>query len=95
MMRMSIYAVRDAVAGAFATPFVMRSDAEAIRAFTSEVNNPASMLGMHATDYALYELGWYEDDVGLIHNVGQEPRLLVTAVSVKKPSNVVSIKEAV
>ena len=52
-MIVRMFAVYDGVARAFATPFFMRSDGEALRAFSSEVNNPQSSLNRNASDFTL------------------------------------------
>ena len=61
-----MFAVYDGVATAFATPFFMRSDAEAIRAFGMEVNNPSSQLHRSHSDYTLHVLGEFDDASGEI-----------------------------
>lgn len=65
-MIIRLFAVYDAVAKAFATPFVMRSDGEALRAFTQEVNNPASQLHASHADFSLHVLGEFDDATGVI-----------------------------
>jgi len=82
-MIMQIFAVYDAVAKAFATPFFMRSEGEALRAFASEVNNPGSQLHANHSDFSLHRIGEFDDASGEIVAGG---KMLAKASSVLGPT---------
>jgi hypothetical protein len=79
-MKLIICSVRDSAADAFGRPFFMSSVGIAIRSFTDEVNNetPDNPLNKHPKDFALYELGEYDDNTAMIvcHD---QPKLLIHA----------------
>lgn len=81
-MIMQMFAVYDAVAKAFATPFFMRSEAEALRAFASEVNNPQSQLHASHADYSLHLIGEFDDAGGVVVSNGKQ---LAKASAVLRP----------
>lgn len=74
---LKIYAIRDAKMETFNRPFYMPADGAAIRAFQDECNNKESELNKHPEDYALYELGLFNEDDGEI--MGQTPKKLAEA----------------
>lgn len=77
-MIQGIYSVKDLKAGAFAPPFFQPRDEAAIRAFSDAVTDGDSMLRRHPEDFALYCLGQFDDNLGLV--AGEEqPKLLATA----------------
>lgn len=65
-MNLNIYSIYDSVAGTFTTPIFLHNDNEAKRLFKTWCNNPE--LPMHANpgDYALYAIGFYDNNSGLI-----------------------------
>lgn len=77
-MKMVICSVRDAKADAFGRPLFVQSVGIAIRSFTDEVNRESADNDMykHSSDFALYELGSFEDSTGEI-NALSIPKLLV------------------
>lgn len=72
--------VRDRAANAFANPFVVPTEAMAVRSFTDEVNRRESPMFAHPDDYDLYIIGQYEDASGLLEACA--PRMLVAGKSV-------------
>jgi hypothetical protein len=75
------YALYDATATVFLNPLVFANDAEAIRWFTTSVNekdvNKQSMVTLHPSDYTLYRLADYDDLLGMFQprdvNTSGEP----------------------
>lgn len=63
-MNSVIVAVRDAKADIYGIPNFVHNTATAIRSFSDQVNNPESQWHKHPSDYALYELGVYDDQTG-------------------------------
>lgn len=79
-MLMTIVAVRDKKCECFSRPFFGQTPASLIRSFADEVNRYAedNPYNKHPEDYALYELGQFDDSDGKIttHPI---PKLLIQA----------------
>lgn len=60
-MKYKMFAIYDSKAEAFNTPFFFPTIGQATRAFSDEVSNQRSMLSSHPEDYALFELGTYDE----------------------------------
>lgn len=60
-MIMNIYSVFDSAVGAYLPPQLMQSKGAAIRAVQDAVNDPQHQFARHASDYALFELGTWDD----------------------------------
>lgn len=58
----NMYAIYDSKAEIYTTPMHFRNDAEALRQFSQEANNPESKLNKFSQDYSLFLLGEYDDD---------------------------------
>lgn len=79
-----LFAVRDAVADTFGMPFPQHNVAVATRGFAAEVNrqDKDNAYYTHSQDFALYELGTYDQTTGVI--TGYEiPKLVAQASSFK------------
>lgn len=80
-----IVAVRDAKADSFGRPFFVPTVGLGVRSFQDEVNRAAedNAFYRHPEDFALYELGTYDDETACLssHSV---PKLLIQADQVKK-----------
>lgn len=79
-MIVKIVAVRDKKCDCFSRPFVAQTPAAAIRSFSDEVNrqDQNNEYYKHPEDYALYELGEYNDADGSI-KPSDIPKLLIEA----------------
>lgn len=84
-MKQVIIAVRDSKADAFGRPFFVASAGVGIRSFDDEVNrrDPENQMNNHPSDFALYQLGEYDDSTGIIECYPQ-PKLLIQADQVLK-----------
>lgn len=84
-MKQIIVAVRDSKSDAFGRPFFVASAGVAVRSFDDEVNrsDENNMMFNHPSDFALYELGVYDDSIGIIE-CHPQPKLLIQADQVKK-----------
>ena len=84
-MQHIICSVRDAKSDAFGRPFFTASVGLAIRSFDDEVNRPAedNIMFHHSEDFALFELGTFDDFDGSFVTHGT-PKLLIQADQVKK-----------
>lgn len=60
-MKLKVYAIQDSKAELFLTPFFMKTDGEAIRAFSDLVMDERSRVSKHPEDYRLYRIGEYDD----------------------------------
>lgn len=65
-MKTLIYSVFDRVAETFNTPFFMQSRPLAQRTFSNLVIDGETQLHKNPSDYALFELGTFDDKDGLI-----------------------------
>lgn len=83
-MKLIAVAIYDAAVGAYARPFFMPSIGMAMRSFEDEAVRQADDNPMykHGGDFALFELGVYDDAVGRFENL-EVPRKLVDALSVQ------------
>lgn len=65
-MYYKIYAIFDASVKAYMQPFFLRSQGEALRAFTDLANDDKSNVCRHASDFTLFEIGEYDDTTSKI-----------------------------
>lgn len=74
-----ICAILDKAVEAYGRPFVARSHNEAIRTIEIEVNRIAAdnMLNTHANDYALYQVGTWDDYTGSILGMDGPPTRMI------------------
>ena len=64
-MKLSVYAIYDDAARAFATPFFMHNDGLAIRAFMDNVNSQEeNNLSKHPDQFTLYKIAEWDDNAG-------------------------------
>lgn len=63
-MILKTFSLFDRKAGAFMTPFFMPSRGQAVRALTDLVSDPATTVARHPGDFALFELGSFDDALG-------------------------------
>lgn len=67
-MRLTVVAIRDSAVDAFMRPFFVPSTAVAVRSFRDEVANPESPMQKHPEDYALFHVGFFDEDSGKFEN---------------------------
>jgi hypothetical protein len=63
---MNIYAIYDKKAKVYKTPFFMRQDAEAVRAFREAIATGDSLVSRHPEDYKLYRIGEWDEETAEI-----------------------------
>lgn len=78
-MIQKMFAVRDSKANAFLQPFFSSANGSAIRALADAVNDGKSPIALHPEDYILYEVGTFDDNLGVIEPVSPI-KLLAMAV---------------
>lgn len=68
-MRMVMVSIRDFKSEAYMRPWFARSTGDAIRTFQTLVNknDNDNMLYTHPSDFALYEIGLFDDSEGVIY----------------------------
>ncbi len=83
MAKKMLYAVYDSKVKFFHDPFLVRNRGEALRSWSEVANDQKSQISAHPTDFALMELGEYDDQDASIqlHSV---PESLGLAVQFKK-----------
>lgn len=80
-MILKVFTVYDSATLAFLPPFFCRSKGEAIRSFTQAVMDEGHQFAKHKSDYALFELGEFDDSSAAIA-VSQVPVRVITALEV-------------
>ncbi|AXH74216.1 MAG: nonstructural protein [Microviridae sp.] len=71
-MRVLLFSILDTVAGVFMSPFVARSEVDAIRQIAASKSDPniaSTPVGTNPRDFVLYELGFLDDETGQIFPV--------------------------
>lgn len=66
MNKLGIYCIRDTKAEAYMTPFVMRTNGEAIRAFDDCVQKGGTPVSDHPEDFFLFKCGEFDQETGTI-----------------------------
>lgn len=65
-MILKAYCLLDMKAGAFATPFFMHHDAQAVRAVTELGQDTNTTVGRYPADFALCMVGTFDDASGVL-----------------------------
>lgn len=76
-MKLYAYSIRDVKAATWGTPFFMKNDATAKRAFYNLVNDPQSTVHRNPEDYFLHRIGSWDDEPCTLSN--DEDNLVATA----------------
>lgn len=84
-MILSIYAVKDKVAGFHFQPFCAAHDAVAVRIFGEACNTPDMQPYKSPQDYDLMCLGTFNDETGLYDT--HEPKFVISAVKLHPELN--------
>lgn len=66
MSKLKIYSIRDNRTEAFLRPFFLQNDSVLDRAMIDAVNDPQSQLHQHPQDFAVYDLGEFDEQTGQI-----------------------------
>lgn len=83
-MYLNAYAVYDSGADLWNSPFFMRTQAEAVRAFGSLSQDLKTQIGQHPGDFVLYFIGTYDDNSGRMEAL-DEPQVISVAADLLKP----------
>lgn len=68
-MKLYLYAIKDAKS-TFMQPMADQNDATAIRNFQNACRQPGSLLASHPNDFALWNIGWFDNETGLLCDEG-------------------------
>lgn len=63
-MKWGCYSVKDLAVNAYLSPFVARTDAEAVRMFEQSCVDTQHMFAKSARDFHLYRIGSFDDSSG-------------------------------
>lgn len=80
-MKLIVFSVYDKAVGAFLPPFFLRSKGEAIRSFSSAVGDAKHQFATNRSDYALFELGSWDDGNGMLEPLAT-PMKVIEALEV-------------
>lgn len=58
------FSIYDSAAKSFLAPFFCGQAGEALRNFKTAANDPQHMFHKHPTDYTLFEIGYFDDEIG-------------------------------
>jgi len=77
MAKLIVLAIMDTAVAAFNRPFFVPARGAGIRAFIDEVGrkDPNNAMSMHPADFALYELGTWDEESGLFESNGIPTRI--------------------
>lgn len=89
-MNLNVYAIYDSVAQTFTQPIFMHNDNEAKRLFKTWCNNPELPMAAHPEDYALFAIGFYDMNKGIIE--GQPLHTLLMRGSHDEPVNLKAVE---
>lgn len=82
-MLLNLYSVLDSTSRLYLPPFPMRTDKEAIEAFTSAINAPDSIWKKYPEDYLLMRISTFDDETGIVDP--QQPQVVISAQKVLNP----------
>lgn len=68
MAKLKVFAVYDSKLEAYARPFFMQTQGQALRGFMDVVNDPQTEISKHPEDFTLFYLADYNEDSGKFEN---------------------------
>lgn len=78
-MKKSVFAVYDNKSASYLQPEFFKRKEQAVRSFEVACQKVDSDFFMYAEDFALFHLGEYDDDTGILQPL-QTPKMVITAV---------------
>ena len=79
-MKYLMFAIYDSKAEAYMRPWMMQTEALAVRAFADMANDPEHNIGQHPEDYHLVEVGTWSENKGIILGL-DAPRTVITGTT--------------
>lgn len=65
-MKLKVFSVYDGKAKVWSHPFYAINTASGVRSFAVAVNGSDSLLATHPSDFCLFELGSFDDELGIV-----------------------------
>lgn len=87
-MLLKVYSIRDAKTEAYSNPFYAHNRQAAVRLFETACNDPAVEISKYPDDFALFEIGVFDDAAGLILSEIQPVRV-IGANELKRPDEAI------
>jgi len=78
-MKTNIYAVQDAKARTYGSPFLLLTDGLATRSFIQACLSDQTEFSKHPLDYTLFRIGVYDDETSLVTSEAP-PEMILTAM---------------
>lgn len=85
-MLFTVFSIYDSAILTWLPPMYARNKGEMLRNFADAVSDPQSKLAKHPSDYALFELGTFDDDK-CVFSLLKTPVRLCMALDFVKPSS--------
>lgn len=85
-MKLVAVAIRDSAVDAFMRPFFVPTTAFAVRSLSQELKNAESPMAVSPQDYALFELGSFDEETGRFENL-DSPKQVIRVQDLKEKSN--------
>lgn len=80
-MKLKIFSLRDQKIDAFMNPMAMQTPGQIVRMLQDEMQKNDSMLGTHAEDFELFEVGEFDTETGAL--TGHAPKSILLLADVK------------
>ena len=71
-MKLKMLAMKDLKSNVYEKPFCVRTVADGIRAFEGVANDSNTQIGQFPADFALYVIGDYDDEKGMLTSISHE-----------------------
>lgn len=86
MAKLRVFACRDSKLGSFMAPLYVNHIGQAARLWEEIVNDPSSksLPAKYPQDFALYEIGTFDEETGAHANLEGGNRLVATGADVKR-----------
>jgi hypothetical protein len=84
MSHQIIISIKDRATDTFGRPVVYPARGAAIREFQDAINDPQAPFSKHPGDYDLFEIGMWDDRLGVAINLEGGPNLLASGSNLVK-----------
>lgn len=91
-MILRAFSLLDTKVGSFSTPFFYVHEGYALRTVSELVQDMSTSVGRHPFDYTLYEVGEFDDQLGMFNPVA--PRAIVVAGNLLPPRTPMPLEAA-
>lgn len=84
-MKIGVFSVYDKKTAAYMQPFFQVTRGQAMRTVQDTMNDENSLIGRHPEDFALYQVGFFDDLEGVC-GLQEEDRFVCNADEIVQPS---------